>query len=178
MFQGKLSLSIFILFLVSCGGKYEAPHDVVTADVGLQTTKPVRGLSRIDCELELKTTDGKIVRLSDTSAIFEMNELAGSDWASTSVVIPLKSYSVLARYSRTPLKSDHPAPSFYMVLCKSLLALDGTCSADDSLEVSERTGLIVFSVNKRLSADIQFQFEQHSVQQLNASCTLKLEPLP
>lgn len=178
MFQGKLSLSIFMLFLVACGGKYEAPHDVAVADVGLQTTKPVQGLSRIDCELELKTTDGKIVRLSDSSAVFEMNESAGSDWASTSVVIPMKSYSLLARYSLTALKAENPGPSFYMVLCKSLLAVDGTCSTDDSIEVSERTGTVVSSVNNNLKADIQFQFEQHSIRQLNASCTLKLEPIP
>lgn len=177
MFQRKLSLFIFILSLVACGGKYEAPHDIAAGAVDLQTTKPVQGLARIDCELELTTSEGQTVRLSDSSKVFEMNESAGNDWSESSVVMPLSTYSLLARYTKTALKPEATGPSFHVILCKGQLDLISECTEADRVKINERTGFMSSSISNELKANVQFQIEQHSIRQLNAVCTLNIQPL-
>ncbi len=178
MSLGKLGLSILIFSMVACGGQYEAPHEKTATDVNQQNGQPIEGLARVDCNLELETTKGQLIRLFGTSKVFEYNESAGSDWLSSSVVFPLTPYSLLARFSKTSLKTGVEGPSFYVILCTGALNLQSECTKDDIIKVEERIGVSSVSSSIQLSSSVQMQYEQYSVNKLTAVCFVKTEAAP
>lgn len=169
----------FIIFLslivVACGPKLEVSVDNNAVGMDLQTFKPGEIVSRIDCEVELQASNGQVIRLADTSKVFKMKEVTDAFSPKSSVVIPLSTFSLMARYSTESLDPKKTGPAFYTVLCKNNLALNEQCPSESVIKFSERNGTLTSTVDNDLDTNLKFQHEQYQITQVRSHCTLNVQ---